>query len=76
MGLDAKIYWLTDHQSQSDFDIDFDVVGVWIGITLSLFPHYKMSCSAAQCDWFIEDVFQYFHTSQFTRAHSLGSLVC
>jgi hypothetical protein len=24
MGLDAKTYWLTDRQSQCDFDFDFD----------------------------------------------------
>jgi hypothetical protein len=23
MGLDAKLYWLTDHQLQCDFDTDF-----------------------------------------------------
>jgi hypothetical protein len=24
MGLDTKTYWLTDRQSQCDFDFDFD----------------------------------------------------
>jgi hypothetical protein len=24
MGFDTKTYWLTDRQSQCDFDIDFD----------------------------------------------------
>jgi hypothetical protein len=27
MGLDTKIYWLTDRQSQCGFDFDFDFVG-------------------------------------------------
>jgi hypothetical protein len=27
MGLDAKTYWLTDRQSQCDFDFDFDLLG-------------------------------------------------
>jgi hypothetical protein len=26
MGLVTKIYWLTDRQSQSDFDFDFRIV--------------------------------------------------
>jgi hypothetical protein len=25
MGLDTKIYWLTDRQSQCDFDFDFGI---------------------------------------------------
>jgi hypothetical protein len=25
MGLDTKTYWLTDRQSQCDFDFDFDL---------------------------------------------------
>jgi hypothetical protein len=28
MGLDTKIYWLTDHQSQCGFDFDFDLFEV------------------------------------------------
>jgi hypothetical protein len=27
MGLDTKTYWLTDRQSQCDFDFDFDRKG-------------------------------------------------
>jgi hypothetical protein len=27
MGLDTKIYWLTDRQSQCDFDFDYDWEG-------------------------------------------------
>jgi hypothetical protein len=31
MGLDTKIYWLIDRQSQCDFDFDFDVhLQTWI----------------------------------------------
>jgi hypothetical protein len=28
MGLDTKTYWLTDRQSQCDFDFDFEKSGV------------------------------------------------
>jgi hypothetical protein len=30
MGLDTKTYWLTDRQSQCDFDFDFDNPGSWV----------------------------------------------
>jgi hypothetical protein len=29
MGLDTKTYWLTDRQSQCDFDFDFDPGSRW-----------------------------------------------
>jgi hypothetical protein len=28
MGLDTKIYWLTNRQSQCNFDFDFDLEGL------------------------------------------------
>jgi hypothetical protein len=30
MGLDTKTYWLTDRQSQCDFDFDFDLLAASI----------------------------------------------
>jgi hypothetical protein len=38
MGLDTKTYWLTDRQSQCDFDSDFD---------LSSRSEYENEC----CQW-------------------------
>jgi hypothetical protein len=29
MGLDTKTYWLTDRQSQCDFDFDLSLVQLW-----------------------------------------------
>jgi hypothetical protein len=31
MGLDTKTYWLTDRQSQCDFDFDFEEISVFNG---------------------------------------------
>jgi hypothetical protein len=46
MGLDTKTYWLTDRQSQCDFDFDFDSsIQLWVrkleGKSLVIFSRFK-----------------------------------
>jgi hypothetical protein len=46
MGLDTKTYWLTDRQSQCDFDFGFDVP-----ITRSYREIGRLLEMAVQGDW-------------------------
>jgi hypothetical protein len=48
MGLDTKTYWLTDRQSQCDFDSDFDFAWSLMGLDTKT---YWLTDRQSQCDF-------------------------